>query len=323
MRTLRNILTATLLTATALAGNAGTSVADTLFADSLTIYPLGPVRTLTYHARFLPHKRHDTHLSLYWNHTADSHRRLDVAFPSAIAAAEAPAEVKWAYIRHINNSDSIMSTGTAWVNTASSADGGISLFLRSGHDGAVAEIAGKHDVTAIPVLFDTSADADLALRSDRKTLMSAHVITYQRYTPLATYPGDASGVTETATASSHPAAGIWTYLDRDADASKASVDTRYTLATIPAADGTLTIIALGREPGKDSLTVKGNLSPTQFTGHYDLRWHTADGRILADDTSADIMLDGQVLRLNFPLLKTSVRFRRQNIPQNSGISLHE
>ena len=56
--------------------------------------------------------------------------------------------------------------------------------------------------------------------------------------------------------------------------------------------------------------IKGRLRPTIFDSHFDLEWHTATGVTLREDTHATIEQDGAILRLNFPLSNSSIRFSR-------------
>ncbi|MDE6611074.1 MAG: hypothetical protein K2K22_00770, partial [Muribaculaceae bacterium] len=58
------------------------------------------------------------------------------------------------------------------------------------------------------------------------------------------------------------------------------------------------------------LQLKGRLTPPVFERHFDRQWRTAHGKTLREDTSATLELDGTVLRLDFPLAKSSLRFRR-------------
>lgn len=99
--------------------------------------------------------------------------------------------------------------------------------------------------------------------------------------------------------------GYWRYLDRDTDPTTVGLGGDYRLATLRRPDGTIEIIYLsGARHNKGfwkPLMLKGLMIPTIFTNHYDLIWYDAFGSRISDETSADI-IDGSIIRLNFPLI---------------------
>lgn len=108
--------------------------------------------------------------------------------------------------------------------------------------------------------------------------------------------------------------GYWSYLDRDTDPTSVGLGGNYRLATLRRPDGAIEIIYLsGARHNKDfwkPMMLKGLLKPTIFTNHYDLIWYDAYGSRISDETSADI-IDGSIIRLNFPLLRNAqIRLRR-------------
>lgn len=105
----------------------------------------------------------------------------------------------------------------------------------------------------------------------------------------------------------------WRYLDRDTDPRRLNLGGDYRLATVGRPDGSIEIIYLdGAKAGNGKwkpMMLKGLLTPTIFANHYDLTWFDANGSPVNLETSADI-IDGAILRLNFPLHGGSVRFRK-------------
>lgn len=102
--------------------------------------------------------------------------------------------------------------------------------------------------------------------------------------------------------------GYWSYLDRDTDPTSVGLGGNYRLATLRRPDGAIEIIYLsGARHNKDfwkPMMLKGLLKPTIFTNHYDLIWYDAYGSRISDETSADI-IDGSIIRLNFPLMRNA------------------
>ncbi len=112
------------------------------------------------------------------------------------------------------------------------------------------------------------------------------------------------------------AEGLWRYLDRDTDLRRLNLGGNYMLATVCAPDGTIEIIYLGQTGAGSSnsrgwkpLMLKGRLIQTIFMDHYDLEWFDAFGSKITYETSADI-IDGAILKLNFPMQGGSVRFQK-------------
>lgn len=107
--------------------------------------------------------------------------------------------------------------------------------------------------------------------------------------------------------------GFWRYLDRDTDPRKLNTGGDYKLATLIAPDGSVEILYLGGAVNNSSkwqpLMLKGRLLPTAFINHYDLVWYDAFGAKIDFETSADL-IDGAILRLNFPLHGGSIRFQK-------------
>ena len=109
--------------------------------------------------------------------------------------------------------------------------------------------------------------------------------------------------------------GYWTYFDRDTDPTLAQLGGTYSLATVARDDGApgYFIIYLGGARAGSSWRpgeVKGILSPTIFSHHYDLVWLDEQGLSMTAEQSATIDASGALLTLSFPLYKATIRFTR-------------
>lgn len=114
--------------------------------------------------------------------------------------------------------------------------------------------------------------------------------------------------------STDPREGLWRYLDRDMDASRATLGAYYDLATVRSADGVYDIICIGHRGAASApvlpLQIKGRLTPTIFIGNFDLAWLDSSGLPVADEANAQFAPDGSILALRFPLLRAQLRFSR-------------
>ncbi len=105
--------------------------------------------------------------------------------------------------------------------------------------------------------------------------------------------------------------GRYRYLDRENDPRYARPGGKYEIALVSNDDGGYDIIYLGGAETNAHLwkpgMIKGRLRPTIFNSHYDLEWVDASMTVTSDECSADIE-QRAILRLNFPLLKSTLRF---------------
>lgn len=56
--------------------------------------------------------------------------------------------------------------------------------------------------------------------------------------------------------------------------------------------------------------VKGRLRPTGFAGNFDLEWLDSTGSVASSENYADLDSSSGILSLRFPLLESTLRFRR-------------
>lgn len=107
--------------------------------------------------------------------------------------------------------------------------------------------------------------------------------------------------------------GIWTYLDRDNDLRYCRLGGEYSIAIVDDGNGGFDIIYLdGASTAASQWKAgmrKGHLRPTMFRNHFDLLWYDATMNAIQSEASATMEQDA-ILRLDFPLLKSSMRFSR-------------
>lgn len=119
-----------------------------------------------------------------------------------------------------------------------------------------------------------------------------------------------------------PVEGFWRYLDRKNDPDYARLGGRYVLALVKSVTikGAYEIIYIS---GAETMAshwsegmIKGQLLPTIFQSHYDLRWYDATFEPIARDIHASVT-DNAILTLSFPLLNATLRFSKASYHQES------
>lgn len=106
--------------------------------------------------------------------------------------------------------------------------------------------------------------------------------------------------------------GFWQYLDRDNDDRYCRLGGDYTVAIVKSGDGYDIIYADGAKinsPQWHAGMRKGHLTPTIFSNHYDLTWYDSTFQPISDECHATFE-HSAIIALNFPLLKSSVRFSK-------------
>lgn len=112
--------------------------------------------------------------------------------------------------------------------------------------------------------------------------------------------------------STDPVEGYWRYLDRDMQDEWLRLGGRYTLAIVRSDDGYDLIYIDGAQVKKSMWEpgmLKGHLTPTLFTGNYDLMWIDATMEPIDKDAYATVE-NGIILTLNFPVYKSQVRLSK-------------
>lgn len=128
---------------------------------------------------------------------------------------------------------------------------------------------------------------------------------------------DMDGVRRRLAASTDPMEGVWSYLDRETDDSRARPGGFYTLVVLRAGDGYDVLYLDGAKVnagGWHSLMLKGRLTAMPFERHFNLVWYDSMMEPLARESFCTLSAEG-VLSFEFPLYRSRMRFYR------SGVSL--
>lgn len=257
---------------------------------------------------------------LMWNVTDQGHnalrvKRLNSVFDNDVYADRARVEL----YEVSNGSERMIATGEV---TYQGPALGLRLTIEEGmhrvmaNDGRIlfrGEEVPQQITPKSRVMLRTPAKAHVnILRAQARERLDRHNTKFNTLTELDNYLA----------ASRDSVEGYWEYLDRDVEAKAVSLAAHYRLATVRNGDA-IDIIYLGpvnAAEGHDGavaseawqpLMVKGRLRPTIFINSYDLEW--ADGARLTlytTETYATLEARCTILTINFPLFRSSFRFRR-------------
>lgn len=265
-----------------------------------------PVNELMYHLRMASDRHRPIAVSLYWNYIgpADHYRADYTVVPVTETDNTDKVPVDCHVYRVIDAVDSLVAAHSSYVIYSRGNDTALSAILRVNQDGARIDFGGKTVSAGFDVPYNNLvASVGYSIDRPAKVLVD-NLMT--RYTGCRRrYEGEI--IADIA----NPVTGKWRYLDRDADRERVPAGIDYNIAVVAESDSTYTIIYAGEpDGGWKSGDIKGRLLPTPFENHFDLEWYDQSGRRYSRDTSADLTVEGQVLKLNFPILGTIVRFRR-------------
>ena len=129
---------------------------------------------------------------------------------------------------------------------------------------------------------------------------------------ITTTPWTLEALDEYFAQSTDPIEGYWKYLDRDMQDDWLRLGGRYSLAVVGKDDGYDLIYIDGAQVKKSSWQsgmLKGHITPTIFSGNYDLTWIDATMEPIGEDAYATIE-NGVLLTLVFPEYKSQVRFAK-------------
>lgn len=194
----------------------------------------------------------------------------------------------------------------------------ISVWISSGHTELTLWVGGKKFDEVCRLDIPAFCPVGAAVWSHGEATVSLFAIeAFRSDIAVAPVVWDMESLDSYLTSSSDPLEGYWSYLDRDNDPRYARLGGKYRLAMVKSPAGGYVLIYIGgaevEAPRWRPGMLKGHLRPTIFVGHYTLEWVDAVFRPESDETSADIT-DGAILTLNFPLMKTKLRFAREVTP---------
>lgn len=282
--------------------------AETDEAKGLSVFNRleAPVSELMYHVRLASDRHNATSVSLYWDYTGPSdHYRADYQVaPLTDTDNTDNVPVDCRVYKVSGSVDSLVASYSSYVTYGRGNDTALSAILRVNNDGARLDFGGKTVTAGFDVPYDNIA-ASVGFSTDRNAKVLTDNLLTRYSTGRTRYEGDIVADAK------DPLTGRWRYLDRDADHERVPSEICYNIDVVAEPDSSYTIIYAGEvADGWRTGDIKGRMLPTPFENHFDLEWFDQSGRRYHRDTSADLLVDGQVLRLNFPILGTTVRFRR-------------
>ena len=284
------------------------AVAFSAAADSHT--PLDtPVASLLYHVRLKAPKNKNLKFTVYWDSTSVD---LDIEPPTHDDFY--PSVCRYT----LRSGAATVGEGKEEFVYKGKGEAAFSVILSVDRSGAELSLGTDAASFSIPVSFDRSRPGSIGYKCPGKTEEITNLLitkgadkrrksTFVSVDSLKAYLAASEYIYE----------GTWAYLDGDIDRSKADIGAFYTLATVANNRGGYDIVYLGGEKNYafqwEPLDIKGELVRTPFIDSFDLVWLSADGCTLRHDTSATFEAGHAALRLNFPLLKSSMRFRRHPV----------
>lgn len=273
------------------------SAAFLAFAEKTVTELTHPVSEISYQARFgLETVADSARVSLSWNGASAEF----AVFIPAHADPFIEPEVRYCIV---DAGDSILAHGK--VKCAHAADDGFTIALSGAWPSARLAFGGRAEVFSVEVPFDFANPAGIIVDIGPGAELLRHSMVVRSLSDAPAVPfADRDALIEYLRDSTDAVEGLWNYLDRDMAVDQARLGQKYTLATVAGGQGVYYIIDL------DNFSVKGLLTPTPFTGHFNLLWYTADGIALSDETSASLQVDGHVLALKFGTLGATVRFAK-------------
>lgn len=264
------------------------------------------VTRLKYHLRLEPSAHRRAMAEMMWNVGGDTARVLRFEVPPLSEAdVRLGFESRWSLIDRAGGHDSVMATGVV-CGRYKTAREGFSAVLDAYPDGASVCLGGDIAGTVIPVDFDCGRPGGIGYSSVSGLRELKNTVRYTAAARPLPCPFDGGRVQiESRLAASHdPYEGIWTFMDRETDPSRAVPGAPYELAV--AADSTGYVIV-----NLADMTVKGRMRPTRFAGNFDLEWYDASGRSTGPECYAAYELQNLAVRFHFPLLGATLRFRRR------------
>ncbi len=290
-------------------------------ADTLELTKLSePLQSLTWHVRLEVPNNKPLNFTIMWN-VADSS-----SYCCAVVEARPVSEADFAgrcactvsIYDVFEGTKKLVSTTEELFGYATEMPTGFSAVLNLDSSGTQLSFGGSVPDISLPIAFNAEHPGAVGLLRSKSTRVLGNLMIKKSRPPIIQSRfADEDTIRAYLSASDDINEGLWEYLDRDVDRERAALGSEYRLATVSVAQGVYSIILLGSPHGVvGHLDVKGTLRATEFIDHYDLEWIASSGQYLDRDTSADFEEGGAVLRLNFPLLSSNVRFRRVLSPKN-------
>ncbi len=185
------------------------------------------------------------------------------------------------------------------------------------HDGTLTAWAGDDELQqlfAVPLAIGArSVQAGCLAGPGAKVEIERCVVSYdERTTPAPTRQWTVEALDSLLAQSTDPVEGYWAYQDRDLDDRHLRLGGRYTVAVVKQGDGYEIIYIDGAETRRSQWhtgMLKGRLTRTMFSDHYDLMWVDATGEPIARDAYATVE-NGVLLNLKFPVFNSQLRLHK-------------
>lgn len=261
-----------------------------------------------FHTAFSASQRSALRASVLWNCIdSTAHGRADIEMSRIIHEARGPYRVlSWKMVKRAAGRDSVLFSEETEVPVNSGSKALLSAVF--GVSGVKAEmvLTTANTTRSFAVPYDSVGASVFATATSPETAVASQVILYA----LGNACEEVSPATLEILGDNPVApAGYWRYLDRNIDPRKASLPRFFDLVVLPAGDGTYTVLSRDKDEAR-TLRFKGVLKRTIFVDHFDLQWYDNTGKCRTTEDYADVILQGSVLQLNFPLLNSCIRFSR-------------
>lgn len=267
----------------------------------------GSVHELSYHLR-VEAPRSEASVALHWNGT----RSIVFEIPP-LAGDDDLTGMRVPY--RTMSGDSVIARGELTTSYSRERRPAISFVLRANGDAAAVEVGGVQADASVDVDFDCMNPVGVDYSAPENIKIVRHRLIV-RMNPAPTYAAFASRneLAEYLKNSSDQMECEWVYLDSDTDDARAVPGGRYAFATVADGCGGYDIVytagAYYNEKSWQDMRIKGHLTATPYVGHFDLEWLDSAGRPAAEENYASFDSETGILSLVFPLLGSSMRFRR-------------
>lgn len=270
--------------------------------------------SLEYHLRLAPLKNTDSRCSLIWNYTDSANfRALRYTIPSLSSSDNlAGFESQYELIEYKDGAETIVAAGS--FRDSYTSHPALSAMLRVLPSSACVDIGSGKAAVSIPIVYSHENSCTGYACSHQLQELRNDITASRTALPEKSQFQSLDSLRSHISASKDAYEAFWIYLDRDTNISKAVPGGRYTLATISDGRGAYDIIYIdGIDKGNSRwqpFTIKGQLQPTIFADHFNLHWLDNNGLVADKEANATIEIQGTVLKLTFPMLKSSMRFSR-------------
>lgn len=274
-----------------------------------------PIERLDYHIRVVAPGKAST-LTLYWNNPSDcTSTRAEVRLPEKYHDdSQLLPEGDYSVIASTDRGDSLVAKGKMKIDYGTGKNAGFSIILRNRESGSVIEMGGAGEACSVPVPFHS----DSALKiycdiPDGLSILRSTAMYMRLDKPEYSRFGTVDSLLGYLAESKDPREGIWEYLDRKIDPSKATQGGKYTLACVREGKGYILIFLDGSSsPAWRPLRIKARLEPSGFIDNYDMIWYIDNGNRYSEDTNASFINAGSILECRFPEVESVMRFRRRD-----------